>query len=184
FGLRPDRRREPVAPLPGAGRVDDEPAVEALLPGLDGRVEWAAPGAVDEVQAPLRIGPRADRPDDLVQVGDVDVVVDDHRDAAEIGAAAALAGDVPGLARVARVALLDGNHVEQPAAADPVAPGGRHVRDAGQAQLTTEIRAAQVLAEAVRLVGRFLRRAAQDDGVVAMVNGLHLEDRLLARGGG
>src|SRR5205823_6648039 len=156
FGLRPDRRREPVAPLPGAGRVDDEPAVEALLPGLDGRVEWAAPGAVDDVQAPLRIGARADRPDHLVQVGDVDVIVDDHRDAAEVSTAPALAGNVPGLACVAGVALLDGDHVEEPAAADPMAPGGHHVRDAGQAQLAPEIRAPQVLAEPVRLVGGLL----------------------------
>src|SRR4030081_735331 len=115
FGRRSDRGRKLLLPLPWTRRVDDEAAVKTLLAGLNRRIERSAPRAMDDVQAALGIRARAHGPHDLVQVGDVDVLVDDDGDAAEIGARTALASDVARLTRVARVALLDRHHVEQPA---------------------------------------------------------------------
>ena len=60
-----------------------------------------APGALDDVDRLLGIGPRAHRPDHVVQVGHVHVLVDDDDVAAEVGARVAHRRDVAGLARVA-----------------------------------------------------------------------------------
>jgi len=62
---------------------------------------------------------------------------------------------VAGLTRVARVALLDGDHVEQPAAADGVTPRADHVRNSNEAQLAPQVRTAQVLAERCASYGGF-----------------------------
>src|SRR5579872_206533 len=84
LGRRADRRRELIFPFPRSGRVDDEPTVEAFFAWFDGGIERTAPRAVDDVEAALGVGPRANRPHHLVQVRDVDVFVDHHRNPSEI----------------------------------------------------------------------------------------------------
>src|SRR5207253_9195206 len=70
-------RWELVSPFPRTGRVDDEAGVEALLTDGDDRVQRPAPRALDQVEVLLRLRARAHRPDDVVQVRDVDVLVND-----------------------------------------------------------------------------------------------------------
>src|SRR5438105_3554453 len=74
FGRRSDGRWELVLPFPGPGGVDDQSAVEALFAGLDSRIEWTAPGAMNDVQASFRVCSRAHRPHHFVQIGNVDVL--------------------------------------------------------------------------------------------------------------
>ncbi len=165
-------------------RVDEQARVEALVVGVDGGVERARPRAVDDVERRFGVRAREDRPHDVVQVGDVDVLVHDDDHAAEIRADAAHRRDVRGLPRVAGIALLDRDRDEQPAPADAEAVG---VDDPGHArglQLAQEQRRAEVLAEAVRLVGRLVRRDAEEDRVVPVIDGLDVEHRLRARARG
>src|SRR5579883_3017863 len=130
----------------------------ALPARLDRRVERAAPRPADDLEVPGRVGARTDRPDHLVQVGYVHVVVHHDDDPAEVGAGPALRRDVTCLDGMPRITLPDRDDVEQPAAAHAMAPRRGDVGYPGPAHLAAEVRAAQVLAEPVRLERRFLRR--------------------------
>src|SRR5262249_21146145 len=90
LGARTNGRGELVFPFPGSGRVDDQSTVEAFLAGLDGWIQRTAPGPMDDVEAALGVRARTHRPDDLVEVRDVDVFVDHHGDATEVGPRATL----------------------------------------------------------------------------------------------
>ena len=59
------------------------------------------------------IDPGAHGPEDVVHIVDVDIVVDHHDVAAEIGAGLALRGDHRGLLGVAGIALLDRDRGEE-----------------------------------------------------------------------
>src|SRR5579875_2091049 len=78
-----------------------------------------------------------------------------------------------------RITLPDRDDVEQPAAAHAMAPRRGDVGYPGPAHLAAEVRAAQVLAEPVRLERRFIRRDAEDDRVAPGIDVLYLEHRNL-----
>ena len=71
-------RRKFVAPLPWAYRLNDHPRVEALLPGLNDRIEGTTPTAPQEIDRCRRIGTSADRPQDFVGISDIDILVNHH----------------------------------------------------------------------------------------------------------
>src|SRR5439155_17758686 len=101
----------------------------------------------------------------------------------EISADAAHRRDVTRLSRVARVALLDRDDVEQAAAADAEAVRVGHAGYPRRLELAQQQRRTEVLAVAVRLVRRLVRRDAEDDRVVAVVDRLDLEHRFGALAG-
>ena len=90
-----------------------------------------------------RIGPGDECPDYLFEVRYIDIVVDHDCVTAAIGSDAAHGGDMAGLASVAGITLVDGNHEQEPRAADLVRPSGNDARDASfldilaQAERTT-----------------------------------------------
>ena len=89
-----------------------------------------------------------------------------------------------GLPGVARIALLDRDRVQQPAAAHPEAVRVDDARYARGLQLAEQQRRPQVLAVTVGLVRRLVRWDTEDDRIVPVVDGLDVEHRLgaLARG--
>src|SRR3954453_17429077 len=82
--------RKLVAPVPGAAGVDDGAAVGEvagrLALGLDARIERGRQRIVDDVDRGGRIGARQHRPDQLLEVRHVDVLVGDDDVAPRIGA--------------------------------------------------------------------------------------------------
>src|SRR4030095_6533810 len=82
-------------------------SAEAFFVRAYHRIERAAPGAADKIYVVRRIRPRAHRPQHVVHVVGIDVVIDDDDVASEICAGATLGGDDAGLLGVARIALLD-----------------------------------------------------------------------------
>src|SRR5512132_806913 len=71
---------ELVAPMPGTAGVDDRPAVGEvagrLALRLDARIERRRPGVTDDVDRGGGVRTREHGPDELFEIGDVDVVVD------------------------------------------------------------------------------------------------------------
>src|SRR5439155_5931032 len=120
--------RKVGAPLEGPGGVDDGPRAVALAILRDPRVERSAPCALDDVDRFDRIRARAHRPDDVVQVHHVDIVVHHDHIAAEIRTRVHGRRKVTDLARVAGVALLDADRVEETRAADLVTPDALDAR--------------------------------------------------------
>src|SRR5256885_15802445 len=82
------------------------------------------------------------------------------------------------------VALLDRDRVQQPAAPDAEAMRVDDAGHAGSLELAQQQRRSQVLAVAVRLVRRLVRGGAEDDRIVAGIDGPDLEYRLRALAGG
>src|SRR5580693_7647902 len=89
-------------------------------PGADFRrieawIEERAPGLAQNVDRLRRPRPRRHRPQHLMHVAWIDVVVDDDHILSEIGAADALRGECHDLRRVAGIHLLDRDHGDAPA---------------------------------------------------------------------
>src|SRR5919201_3286199 len=122
FRSRQLRNGEPVTPLPGPRRVDDRARAEALLVRMHARIEGTAPRARDDVDRLGRFAPRADGPEHLLEVHDVDVVVYDDRVAPEVRAGVHARRGVSDLPRVSGVPLADRDRVEQTRSPDLVAP--------------------------------------------------------------
>src|SRR6185295_7331605 len=99
-------RRKLIAPFVRARRVNDGSRVKALALGRNGRIQWTAPAASQDIDI-LRLGAGRDRPNYIVRVIDIDIVVDDHDIATEIGTGAALTCDERRLLRMAGVALFN-----------------------------------------------------------------------------
>ena len=76
------------------------------------RVGRRCPGAVDDLDRGRGIRPGQDRPPQLLQIRNVDVVIDHHHIPVGVVGGAALQGDMAGLLGVARIALLDGDAVQ------------------------------------------------------------------------
>ena len=81
----------------GPHRLDDHTRVETLLPGLNDRVERTTPAAPQEIHRRRRIGTSADRPQDFIGIGDIDIVVNHHDVTPQISTGVALARDQRGL---------------------------------------------------------------------------------------
>ena len=75
LGVRADRGREFVPPLPRPRGVDDHARVVALGIRRDGWVERAGPGAVDDVERALGVRTGHHGPHHVVEIRDVDVLV-------------------------------------------------------------------------------------------------------------
>ncbi len=124
----------------------------------------------------FRVGARQHRPEELVEIGHVDIVIDDDDIFAGIGRGAALRGDMARLNRMAGVALLDRDAVQEARAADLVAPDLAHFGHAGIGHVLLDHRRAQDGAVARHLVRPAAhRRHAQKDRIVAVVDCLDVE---------
>src|SRR5579864_2415747 len=175
-------RGEFVAPVPRPAGVDDGAAIgviaHRLAFRLDARIQWRRPGIADDVDRGCRIGPRDQCPDHLLEIRDVDIVVDHDRVAAAIGSDVAHGGDMAGLPGVAGIALLDGNDEQKPRAANLVRPGGCDAGDAVLLDVLAQQRRANDGAITADFVRRALGRAAEQDRVVAVIDGLDVQYRL------
>src|SRR5207247_8476701 len=122
LGRRKLRDREPIAPLPGPRRVDDRPRAEALLVRMDTWVERARPRARDDVDRFGRLAARAHRPEHLLEVHDVDVVVDDDRAATEVRPGVDARRGMSDLARGTRPSMAHASRIGHARAADHEQP--------------------------------------------------------------
>src|SRR5712664_2113599 len=77
------------------------------------------------------IAARAHRPDHVVYVGWVDIIIDHHDPAADIADGSDLGCDQSDLSRMTEIALLDRDHAESTSAAGLMQPGALDVRYAG-----------------------------------------------------
>src|SRR5919204_6271838 len=75
FRSRELRNGELVHPLPRARRVDDRARAEALAVRMDARIKGPRPRARDDVDRLRRLAARAHRPQHLLEIHHVDVVV-------------------------------------------------------------------------------------------------------------
>src|SRR5262249_6918573 len=136
------------------------------------RVESRAPTAVDDVDLLARVAACAHRPDHIIDVGRVDIVVHHDGPAVAVGAGVAVRRHHAGLLGMAAVEGLDRDHQHEAAAAGLVRPYALHLGDAGGLELIPH-RAAAVGAEIEGVVVRWHRRdRAHEDRVVAEHHGL------------
>ena len=77
------------------------------------RIERPTPRPRNDVDRLSRLAAGAHGPEHLLEIHHVDIVVDHDGVAPEIGAGVNARGRVPDLARMARVALLDRDRVEE-----------------------------------------------------------------------
>ncbi len=173
-----------VAPVPRAASVDDGAAIGEvalrLALGLDARVERRRPSIMDDVDRGRGIGSGEHRPDQLLEVRHIDVVVGDDHVATCIGTRVAHGGDVSRLDGVPRVALLDRDAEQQPCGADFVRPGCGHVRHTGLDDVLAHDGGAGERAIARDLVRWALRRAPEQDRIVPMIDRFDVHHGLLA----
>ncbi len=86
--------------------------------GVGGRI----PGAFDELDRFLGVGAGEHRPQQVLEIGDVDILIDHDDVFRRVGGGAALRGDVAGLHRMTGIFLPDRDTVQHARAADLVAP--------------------------------------------------------------
>jgi len=113
------------------GRVKDRARIEALLGWMNDRVERPAPTAAQNIDISLGLTAGRHRPDYIVGVRGIDIVVNDHDKAAQVGARMALRRDDRGLFCMAGIALLDRNDHHQAAATGDREPYAFYVRHTG-----------------------------------------------------
>src|SRR5262245_59855102 len=168
-----------VAPVPGPAGIDDRPAVggvaDRLALGFDARIERGRPGVADDVDRGGGVRAREHGPDQLFEIGHIDVVVDHDHVAAAIGADVAHGRDMAGLLGMAGIALVDGDGEQEPRVTDLVRPGRRHPRHARLLDILAQQRRADHGAIATNLVRRTLRHAAEQYRIVAIVDSLDVE---------
>ena len=87
------RRGEFIAPFPRPHRFDNHPRIMTLLSGRYDRIEWSTPSAPQNIDRRRGVGTRRHRPKHFIDIGDIDVLVNDDNVASQIGAGVALAGD-------------------------------------------------------------------------------------------
>src|ERR1044071_2598089 len=106
-----------IAPGKRPARVDDRSRVgEVAGRALFRREAWidrTAPAVAGNFDATLRIAAGGYRPEDVGHVGRIDIVVDEHDEAAKVAALARAQRDVRRLAGVAAVALFDRDHLKK-----------------------------------------------------------------------
>src|SRR5262245_8048223 len=91
-------------------------------------IKWPAPGAAHELDVACGVAARAHGPHYVEQVARIDIIVDDHHEAPEIGGRLATGRQQGGLARVAGIGLFDSDDVEHARTAEFVHP---HAGNAG-----------------------------------------------------
>src|SRR5579864_8089207 len=175
-------RGEFVAPVPRPAGVDDGAAIRVIAHRLafrlDARIQWRRPGIADDVDRGCRIGPRDQCPDHLLEIRDVDIVVDHDRVAAAIGSDVAHRGDMAGLPGVAGIALLDGNHEQEPRAANLMRPSGRDAGHTGLLDVFPQQCRTNDGAITADFVRRTLGRAPEQNRIVAVIDRLDVQYRL------
>src|SRR5262249_18951715 len=111
FQASGNRLRVYVAPVPRAASVDNGATIGEIFdrPALwfDPRVERRTPSVGNNVDRGGWIGPRAHRPDQLLEIRNVDIIIGHDDVAPRIGRKMTLTRYVTGLSGMATVALLN-----------------------------------------------------------------------------
>src|SRR5581483_3675426 len=155
--------------------VDDSPRagqVACLLAvRRNARIERAGRAVVEDRERRRRITARADSPQHVIGIARIDVLVDHHHEPAHVLAA----GGQANAHGVARIALLDLHHCDaryrQPADI-------QHVLEAGPLQPVRLVALLSWQREMRRGASVAHRRHSQDDRIVAVIQRLHVNDRL------
>src|SRR5438552_8597429 len=167
-------------PLIGPARFDHRARIQQYLRvRMNHRIEGARPAAALDVDAGFRIAARGKGPDDIVDTGRIDIIVDDDGEAILIAAGKALRSDHTGLLDVTRVALLDGDNGKLPRSG-LVRPDATNVRHAGSLQLFPYVGGPRNRAQQGQRVRRPRRIRARENRVVAMKNPFHADKWLEA----
>ena len=139
---------------------------------------------IDDVDIRFRIHASHHGPEDFLDIRRIDVFVHHDDESSQIGAAVALGGDVASLAGMAGVTLLDRYGQEQARAANFVGPHALHVGHPSLLDVVVEEGGTQERTIAGLLVRRLVRRRPEHDRVIAVIDGLDVEHRLVAPTGG
>jgi len=99
------------------------------------RIERRTPAPVNDVDLIAWIAARAHRPNHVVEVGRIDVIVDHDGPAVVVGASMAMRGHHAGLLGMAAVKRLDRDHEHEPTATGFMRPHPLHARDARRFEL-------------------------------------------------
>src|SRR5262245_60242578 len=166
-----DDRREFVLPFEGAYGFEHQTAVEAGFLARNDWVERAAPATPQEIDRRLGIAARAQRPNDLLEIKRIDVVVNDDAVAPQVSAGSDVGCEQCGLLRVTGIHLLDRDDGQHDTGADFVTA---HSWIAGH-DSNFESVPHQGRSQASGAIGgirrRDRRRSAADDGIVTVKNG-------------
>src|SRR5205085_1940417 len=116
----------------------------------------------EDSRSRFRIAARAHRPDHVLYVRGIDVVVHDDDPAADVSDRGDLRRDQPDLCRVTEVALLDRYDAERSSATGLVQPRASHIGNAGAFERVEQCRGSQETAlEQMRVRRLLARRAGQ-----------------------
>jgi|SRR5689334_14977345 len=100
-----------VPPFIRAARFDDCARVQPYLGiGMNHRIEGAGPAAALDIDAAFGIAASRKRPDDIIDAGRIDIVVDDDGKAILIPSGKTLRRDQAGLLGMPWIALFDRDH--------------------------------------------------------------------------
>src|SRR5258705_6612071 len=146
---------------------------------MNHRIERARPAAALDIDAVYRIAASRRRPDDVIDAGRIDIVVDDDGEAILITAGKTLRGDHTVLFDVTGVALLDGDNGKLPRAG-LVRPDAANVRHAGFLQLFPHMRRTRDRAQQGQGVRRPRRIRTGKNRIVAVEDPLHADKWLEA----
>src|SRR5258705_4047605 len=146
---------------------------------MNHRIERARPAAALDIDAVYRIAASRRRPDDVIDAGRIDIVVDDDGEAILITAGNTLRGDHTGLFDVTGIALLDGDDGKLPRAG-LVRPDAANVRHAGFLQLFPHMRRTGDRAQQGQRVRRPRRIRTRKNRIVAVEDPLHADKWLEA----
>src|SRR4029077_4679052 len=103
--------------------VDDDAGIALVIDVVIAhRIERRAPAAMDDIDLNTRIAAGAHRPDDVVDVGRIDVLIHDNGPTITVGAGMAMWGAHAGLLGVPAVKLLDGDGQHETATSGFVRP--------------------------------------------------------------
>src|ERR687889_1399479 len=100
-------RWKAITPLIGPNRFNDHARIMSFLPRLNDWIQGATPCATQNVHRGCRIGASSDRPNNLIYVGDIDVLIDNNHVSTQVGTHMTLRRDQSSLLCMAWITLLD-----------------------------------------------------------------------------
>src|SRR5215470_54192 len=151
-------RQRMVLPVKRGGGIDNHPRIRVQLALIrrDGHVDAATLGVLDDLHAALRIAAGQDRPNDVLNIRDVHMVIDHNCEPVHLDPAGALRCDQPRLLGMADILSLQRHDRHQTVAALGWAPDSAYSWHSGLFQLIPDHTGAQISQKAIV----FMRRLA------------------------
>src|SRR5262245_42553283 len=138
--------------------IDEDKVVK--MAGEEERIALGGPGLLNDVDVGERIESRAHRPQHLIKISGIDVLVDHHGPLAGVSAALAGGCDVQRLARVARITLAELDRGKAGSGPGFVIPYPEHLRHAASLERAPDLRRSGDPLQQAGFVDRLVLRRA------------------------